>query len=300
MKLIVLGAAAGGGLPQWNCGCENCNEARKPNGKIKPQTQSSIAVSIDGKDWAVINASPDIRGQLQVSPQLHPKNLRHTPIKKVVLTNADIDHSVGLLTLREKQAYTLMATQQIQDVLIENPLFKALDPEFVNREAITLNDNFELLPGLRAMLFAVPGKVPLFLESKDSVVQTDMISEYTVGVLFETKENKVCYIPGCAALTDELKQHLNGLDLLLFDGTVFENEEMKNSGTGKKSGLRMGHMPIAGEKGSLESLKSVHIKKKFYIHINNTNPIWNPDSEQRSHVESHDWQVAYDGLEIEL
>ena len=179
MRFLVLGASAGGGLPQWNCGCRNCEDARI--GKIPPSGQSSLAVSVDGEHWSVLNASPDIRQQLQDNPPLHPRKLRDTPIASVLLTNGDIDHIAGLLSLRERTGFTLHATGDILDVLAQNRIFDAVARDVVPRQRVSLDTSFALQDGLTARLFPVPGKVPLFMEGEE--VQTDLVGEQTVEAL---------------------------------------------------------------------------------------------------------------------
>lgn len=298
LRALVLGAAAGGGLPQWNCGCAICNEARKPTGRVRPQTQSSVAVTGDGVNWAVLNASPDIRHQLQSIRALHPATLRHTPISSVLVTNGDIDHVAGLLVLREKQPFTIFLTSEIAQILARNPIFGALDPELVKFRTVALGEMFELAPGLAAELFAVPGKVPLYLEGKDVV--TDQEGEQTVGVSISRGATKLFYIPGCARLTQELKSRLDGADLLFFDGTVFTDDEMIRTGTGQKTGRRMGHMPMAGEGGSLEAFRDIPVKRKIFVHINNTNPVWWPHAPERARAEHAGWEIGFDGMDVTL
>ncbi|MCH2038250.1 MAG: pyrroloquinoline quinone biosynthesis protein PqqB [Rickettsiales bacterium] len=300
MKIIILGAAAGGGLPQWNCGCNNCDDARSPDNALLPQTQSSIAVSADDSHWTIINASPDIRQQLAVTPALHPKELRHSPISSVIVTNGDIDHIAGLLTLREKQPFSVMATSEIHKLLADNSVFNVLSNDNVKRNSIRLNEPFTPSPDLKATLFSVPGKVPLFMEEKDAPIDTEMMGEQTVGVLLEANGKQAYYIPGCAALPDNLKGRISQSDLLLFDGTVFNDNEMQDSGAGHKTGRRMGHMPIAGNDGSMNALKDIEIGSKVFVHINNTNPIWQPNAPERKQVEQEGWVVGYDGMEIRL
>lgn len=295
MHFVVLGAAAGGGLPQWNCGCQNCSDARA--GLIPVSTQSSIAVSADGQNWSVLNASPDIGSQLQRIPQLHPKTLRDTPISSVVLTNGDIDHIVGLLTLREKTAFTVFATQSGQDILESNSVFEVLDRQIVDRTRITLDTPFEAAPGLTITPFSVPGKVALFLEGDD--LDLKAVGEQTVGLMLETADRRVAYVPGCADLPDWLLDVFTDLDALLFDGTVWNNDEMQQTGTGKKTGARMGHVAINGAEGSLARLSGLQCRK-IYVHINNTNPIWQPDSAERAQVLEAGWQIGFDGMEITL
>ena len=295
MKFLVLGAAAGGGLPQWNCGCANCNDARA--GRIPASGQSSLAVSLDGRSWAVLNASPDIRQQMMASPRMHPTALRDTPVGSVLLTNGDIDHIAGLLSLREQTPFTIFATHEIQQVLADNRIFDAVNRQVVPRETIALETPFELLPGLSATLFAVPGKVPLFMEGAQ--VQTDLEGEQTVGVRLQDGRKTAYYIPGCALVTDKLLSQIVDADALFFDGTLWDDDEMIRTGTGVKTGRRMGHIPISGPDGSIARLAGLKAAKTF-IHINNTNPIWQPDSAQRAFVTGNGWQVAADGQETEI
>ncbi|MCZ4088953.1 pyrroloquinoline quinone biosynthesis protein PqqB [Sinorhizobium psoraleae] len=297
LRLIVLGAAAGGGLPQWNCGCLNCTMARDPASAVRPQTQSSLAVSLDGEAWAVFNASPDIRQQIQNNRPLQPRHLRHTPIKSVVLTNGDIDHLAGLLVLREKQAFAVFATGAVSRIIADNPVFGVLDPDLVSRKNIAIEEPFSPLPGLEARLFAVPGKVPLFLEGGEPDLNIE--GENTVGIELRAGTRRVYYIPGCGMLTDVLAARLRDADALFFDGTLFNDDEMIAAGTGRKTGRRMGHMPIAGDGGSLDALAALNIHRKVYVHINNTNPIWRPGSE-RVYVESRGFDVGFDGMEVHL
>lgn len=298
LRALVLGAAAGGGLPQWNCGCTNCEAARDPNHPLLPQSQSSLAVSVDGDDWAILNASPDIRTQLLDNPAMHPRNKRHTPVRSVLLTNGDIDHIAGLLILREKQEFTVFLTREIADVIEANPVFNALDRNLVRFEIVRLDSEFDLLPGIRAVLFPVPGKVPLYMEEGDVV--TDLEGEQTVGVRLEAGTKRLWYIPGCAKLTDALAEKLKGEKLVLFDGTVFDNEEMLKAEVGKKTGARMGHMAMNGPAGSITAFQSLDVARKIYVHINNTNPVWRHDTNERLAVEKAGWEIAHDGMEIEV
>ncbi|THH35884.1 pyrroloquinoline quinone biosynthesis protein PqqB [Aliishimia ponticola] len=295
MKLVVLGAGAGGGLPQWNCGCQNCLDARA--GRIAGMTQSSVAVSPDGVRWIVLNASPDIRAQFGTVAQMHPPALRGTPMAGLVLTNGDIDHIAGLLTLREKTAFDLYATQAGMDILDSNSVFGVLDPQLVARRAIALDTPFTPLEGLTITPFAVPGKVALFLEGEDLDLQA--MGEQTIGLLVESGGKSLAYVPGCAALPDWLVAQLGRADLLLFDGTVWENDDMPRTGTGQKTGARMGHVQINGPDGSLARLAGAK-GRKVLIHINNTNPILQPDAPERSEVTQAGWEIAFDGMEITL
>lgn len=258
-------------------------------------TQSSIAVSPDGADWVVLNASPDIRAQLAATPALHPRGLRETPVKAVVVTNADVDHIAGLLTLREKTGLDLYATADIHATLDANSIFAVMDRALIARRKITLDTAFCPLPGLTITPFAVPGKVALFLEG-DSV-GLEEIGEQTVGLMIEEGTRRIAYIPGCAALPDWLLDRLSGIDLLLFDGTVWENDDMARTGTGAKTGARMGHLPMQGAEGSIARLSRLNTRKMF-IHINNTNPVLQPDGPERAALAAAGWEIAQDGQEI--
>ena len=217
--------------------------------------------------------------------------------KTVLLTNGDIDHIAGLLTLREKQPFRLVMTAAIRDILAANPIFNALDPAFVTQEIVALNEPFMLVPGIEARLFSVPGKVPLFMESENP--DTALEGEQTVGVELITVRHRIYYIPGCALLRDDLKARISGAEILYFDGTLFTDDEMIKSGTGIKTGQRMGHMSISGNEGSLKALAKVAVRRKIYVHINNTNPVWR-DGPERELVEDNGFEIAFDGKEISL
>jgi pyrroloquinoline quinone biosynthesis protein B len=301
LRALVLGAAAGGGLPQWNCNGANSAGFWGRGNRLRPATQSSIAVSVNGSDWSVLNASPDIRSQIIATSALHPRDpdrfgLRDSPIRSVLVTNGDIDHIAGLLTLREKQAFTLWTTPAIAAVLRANPIFDALDPALVARKEVALDAPFALLPGLEAELFAVPGKVPLFLEGES--VQTDLMGEQTVGVRLTGEGSSIFYIPGCAKMTPDLADRLRGAACVFFDGTVFHDDEMIRAGVGAKTGQRMGHIAMAGPEGALAAFRDLGVKRKIFIHMNNTNPVWRPDSPERAEVEAAGWVVAHDGMEV--
>lgn len=292
----ILGAAAGGGLPQWNCGCENCNLARA--GEIPAQTQSSVAFSSNGDDWGIINASPDIRDQMARAVALHPTDLRRSPVKSVLLTNGDIDHVAGLLTLREQQAFNLFATAEIHQIIADNPIFQALNPDFVTRTSIVLDEPFELVTGITARLIAVPGKVPLYLEGE--TVQTDLVGEQTVGVQLDASGKRVFYIPGCATLPPGLKARVEDADLVMFDGTLWQDDEMVRAGLSQKTGQRMGHMSMSGPAGSIAAFEGVEVGQKIFVHMNNTNPVLRPGSSEKKQAEQAGWIVAQDGMEIEI
>ena len=299
MRVLILGSAAGGGLPQWNCRCPNCRLARSEPHRVRPRTQSSIAVSPDGVDWLLVNASPDVRQQIFDNPDMHPREgLRHSPIRAVLLTNGDVDHVAGLLTLREGQPYTLYGTSSILASVSENRVFDVMAEGVVSRQAITLDAPFEPLPGLSVTLFAVPGKVPLWLE--DAGMELGAESESTVGAMIAANGRRLAYIPGCARVTDALKRRIAGVDALLFDGTVLHDDDMIRAGVGTKTGWRMGHVPMRGEGGSVAGLQDVAIGRRIFVHVNNTNPVLVEGSAERAAVEADGWTVAHDGLALAL
>lgn len=299
MHVVILGSAAGGGLPQWNCRCPICSLARSDASRVKPRTQSSIAVSPDGDRWLLVNASPDIRQQISDNAVLHPREgLRHSPIHAVLLTNGDVDHVAGLLTLREGQPFTLYGTAGILGSVTDNRVFDVMAADVVRREPIRLNASFEPVPGLTVTLFSVPGKVPLWLE--DETMELGAETETTVGAMIEANGRRLAYIPGCARVTDDLKARIAGVDALLFDGTVLLDDDMIRAGVGTKTGWRMGHVPMTGPGGSIEALADVAIGQRIFVHINNTNPVLVEASAERERIEGLNWTVAHDGLALAL
>ena len=299
MQAVILGSAAGGGVPQWNCRCRICELARSGDPRVTPRTQSSIALSQDGENWLVVNASPDIRQQIAETPDLHPRQgSRHSPIAAVLLTNGDVDHVAGLLTLRESQPFSLYATKTTRESVDANRIFSVAAPAFVPRLPVTMDEPFEPVPGVRVDMFAVPGKVPLWLE--DETMRIGEATETTVGLEILAGGKRLLYIPGCAEVTDAVKQRIDGADALLFDGTLWTDTEMVDAGLGHKTARRMGHVPMSGEGGSIEDLAGVTVGRRIFVHINNTNPILVTDSRERGVAEASGWEVGHDGMRIEL
>jgi pyrroloquinoline quinone biosynthesis protein B len=293
---VVLGSAAGGGFPQWNCCCPVCRLAWAGDPRVKPRTQASIAVSADGERWLLINASPDLRAQISATPVLHPKaDRRDSPIAAVILTGAEIDQTTGLLTLRERQPFRLLATAATHGFVAGNPMFSALQPDLVPRLTIVPGECFAPLPGIEAELFSVPGKVPLYLEGDHSKNEADV----NVGVELRAGTARLVYVPGAAAVPAPIQDRLARADIVLFDGTLYRDDEMILTGTGEKTGRRMGHMPIDGPDGTLVTLAGLS-ERRLFIHINNTNPILIEGSPERAHVTAAGWEVAEDGMEIAL
>jgi pyrroloquinoline quinone biosynthesis protein B len=298
LTAIVLGAAAGGGFPQWNCRCPTCQLAWDADPKVKSRTQASLAVSADERDWALINASPDLRAQIQATQRLHPqRGLRGSPISAVVLTGAEVDQVAGLLTMRERSNFTIYATAETLTVIAANPIFGVLAPDVVSRRPAALSQVFDLPNGLHAELFPMPGKVALYLEKDEPELSAE--NGINVGVEITSGGARLAYVPGAAALNETLLKRLSRADVVLFDGTLFDDDEMIRGGTGTKTGQRMGHMPVGGADGTLRQLDGL-AGRRILTHINNTNPILVHGSPERRKVEAAGFEIAEDGMEIVL
>lgn len=296
MHIIVLGSAAGGGSPQWNCNCSICQQVRQNPERYPSRTQASIAVSGNGQQWVIIDCAPEVLQQIQASPPLYPKQLRHSPISSVIVTSADIDHIAGLLSLRESSPFKLYATEQVHSILNANSVFNVLNRQLVTREKLTLNTPIKVDTELSVTAFSVPGKTALYLPDEDKNIGEE--GEVTIGIELVQGNKRAYYISGCANITDSLLARLEGADLLFFDGTLWSDDELIREGLINKSGQRMGHISVAGDTGSMAKLANTAIKQKYFIHINNSNPILLHDSDEHREVIDAGWRVAVDGLEI--
>ncbi len=307
MRIIVLGAAAGGGFPQWNCGCPNCARARRGEPAASPRTQCSLAVSADGEAWLLLNAAPDLREQIAGTPSLHPRaGGRASPIKGVAVSGGDVDAIAGLLHLRESQTLALYASRRVLTLIAANPIFRVLDPASVARRELMLGRREALADvagrplGLTIEAFAVPGKVALYAE-EEGEEGLGAAEGDTVG-LAVSDETGACFhfVPACAALSEALLARLRGSRLVFFDGTLWTDEEMIRLGLGAKTGRRMGHLSVSGGEGSLAGLAPLGIARKVFVHVNNSNPMILEDSPERAILARAGWEVACDGMEIAL
>lgn len=299
LDVIILGAGAGGGFPQWNSAAAGCLLARE--GKAKARTQASLAVSGDGEHWFLLNASPDLRQQILATPALHQTGAtRGTPIQGVILAGAEIDAITGLLTLREREAFTLMGSPSTLAQLERNPIFEALDRSIIPRIAISEGAPIPLLlkdgspSGLMLEVFTVPGKAPLYVEHEGTK------PDDTLGLSLSDGQRTMLFIPGCAEITPALKERVRHADLLFFDGTLWQDDEMIRTGLSPKSGHRMGHVSINEADGPLAGFATCTKPKKIFIHINNSNPILLEDSPQRHAAEQAGWIVGEDGMRLQL
>lgn len=295
MKAVVLGAAAGGGFPQWNCRCRVCALAWSRDPRAPWRTQSSLAVTLDDETWVVLNASPDLGSQIRATPALWPREARHSPIGTIILSSAEIDHVAGLLSVRERQPFDLIALAPVLVAIDANPM---LAPVPARRVTATVSDSIALTGGLMAELFPVPGKAPLYLEEGDPKLESE--AGETAGIRISGGGRSLVYIPGCAVLSDSVRAEAGRADVVFFDGTLFTDDEMIRTGVGEKTGRRMGHMPITGPGDSLSWLARLPAVRKIYIHLNNTNPALIEGSPERLMIEAAGVEVAYDGMEVRL
>ena len=308
LRVVVLGAAAGGGVPQWNCGCPVCLAARSEHSELE-STQASLAISADEGHWFLINASPDLRQQLIATPKLHPKpgTLRHSPISGVVLTNGEVDAVAGLLSMREGSPFTIYAHPRVLAILATNSIFNVLNERNVRRQAIEADKTFEpTLPdgsptGIEILPFAVPGKGAWYLEGEVHPPGNDGAGD-TLGLRVRDKATgKYFYfLAACAAVNDDIKSRLTGAPLIFFDGTVWSDDELIVAGLGNKTGQGMGHIAMSGDSGAIAALAGLDIGRKIFLHINNSNPALLRDSAEREIAERAGWQIPADGTEIVL
>jgi len=310
MIIKVLGSAAGGGFPQWNCNCSNCASARAGQEGFVPRTQSSLAVSANGTDWLLLNASPDLRQQINDTPELGAVRsgpLRNSPIKAVVVTNADVDHITGLINLREQHPLALYGSKRVLGTLAANSIFNVLAKDFVSRSDLPMNEPVVITGpegdiGLTVEAFDVPGKIALFLEDESRGPGFGTEQGDTIGLCVTATQTgkRFFYIPGCAGLDAALSQRLKNAPLVFFDGTLFTDDEMIQQNLSQKTGKRMGHISISGAQGTISSFEGLDVGRKILIHINNSNPILNDNSEERRFTEAAGWEVSYDGMEVTL
>ncbi len=306
MHILILGAGAGGGVPQWNCHCDICSGIRHQKINAKERTQSSIAVSSNGKDWILINASPDLRHQINHHPQLWPDTgvKRGTSISSIILTDSQIDHTTGLLTLREGLPLPVHCTDVVyEDLTTGFPLFNMLKHWHggLQREVIDTEHESAFTPeGSGSLVFkpvVLESNAPPYSKYRDNIVPGN-----NIGLkITDTATNKVLfYAPGCMQASPLVKQMLSEADCVLFDGTLWLVDEMIANGFSDRLGTQMGHMPVNGEKGAIALLNDYNIDRKVLIHINNTNPVLNEDSSAYKALKKQDIELAYDGMEISL
>ena len=305
MQVKILGSAAGGGFPQWNCACPNCHAVRGGQFRGKARSQTQVAVSSDGKSWFLLGASPDLRFQIESSPELHPRSgTRGSPISGVVLASADLDHTLGLLLLRELQPFQVWAAESVIQILRgENSMFRMLNrvADQVHWSTIRAGVRFTLKSllgndsGIGCMPIAVSSRYPAFA---NRVPQSD---EAVVGLILTAPSGATMgFFPQLALLTPELMSIFAKLDCLLLDGTFWSDDELiRLQGSGQRA-RKMGHIPVGGEDGTLHQLAGLSTPRKMYIHINNTNPMLNEAGAEYHAVRDSGWDLAEDGCHFTL
>jgi pyrroloquinoline quinone biosynthesis protein B len=297
VRIHVLGSAAGGGFPQWNCNCVNCAGLRTGTVRAKTRTQSSVAVSADGSRWALLNASPDFRAQIFSFPELLPKSLvRGSAIDAVLLSDAELDHITGLLSLREAQPVRLYCTARVFDwVFASNPIFNALNsPERFRVTTIEDRKAETVGSGLSFEAIFVSGKVPTYVKPPPANCAGAAVAYRLID---RSAGSSLLYVPAIKQIDDRFIAAAAECDCLMFDGSFWSEDEMALRGAGTRTASAMGHMPVSGPGGSLARLGDLQIRK-VYTHINNTNPILDEDSAERREVEKAGWEVAEDGMDF--
>src|SRR5689334_7470415 len=301
MHVRILGAAAGGGFPQWNCSCRNCGRLRQGTFAGVARSQTQLAVSSNGEQWFLVNASPDLRYQIESFSALNPRpgSLRHSPVSGVLLTSAEVDASLGLLLLRESQPLVVYATAEVRRLLTEDNFFRVLErqPDQVRWKTITPSEPFELesVDGTPAQICctaistggAFPGHVPpkraAELNPADAVI----------GLLLDDGSNRIAFFPGARSVAPEWLEQFTSCDAILFDGTFWSDDELSSIQRRGKTARQMGHLPVGDPGGTLEQLDSLVGPRKIFIHINNTNPMLDEESDEYARVRACGWEVSY-------
>jgi len=305
MRIKVLGSAAGGGFPQWNCGCVNCQRLRRGSLRGKARSQAQLAVSADGQAWFLLNASPDLRAQIEATPELHPLGgARQSPIAGIVLSSGDLDNVLGLLLLREFQPLQIFSTAAIRQIVSqENSFFRLLErvPGQVTWTQIRPGAVLELKSsgaGICCRAIALPGAYPAYVsESQRGQLTKD---QAVLALALEGQGGKMVFAPALPAITKEVRAVMEECDLLFVDGTFWSDDELQLIRGGGLTAREMGHLPVGGPAGSLEQLASLKRPRKIYIHINNTNPMLDEESAQHRQARNAGWEIAEDRWEFEL
>jgi len=308
MRVKILGSAAGGGFPQWNCACQNCAGVRAGRFSGKARSQAQVAVSQDGECWFLLGASPDLRSQIEGFPELHPREgLRQSPIAGVLLASADLDHVLGLLLMRELQPLRVYGTASVLRILRQNSMFGMLNRVAnqvvwseisVGREFCAMSAS-NVSSGLKCRAVALGTRYPSYMRAANGV-QADP-SEALLGLIVESQSGaKLAYMPAVPEITDNLLEELESAALVFFDGTFWSDDELiKVQGEGETA-RQMGHVPVGSGEGTLRKLAGLRRPRKIFLHINNTNPMLNESGPEFKAVREAGWEVAEDGWQFEL
>jgi len=309
MRIEILGSAAGGGFPQWNCNCRNCHSLRAGTLRAKGRTQTQVAISDDGRTWFLLNASPDLRLQLERTPALQPRcSVRHSPISGVLLTSADIDQIAGLLSLRELQPFRIYCTPSLRKILREdNSAFRMLNriPQQVSWIDIKAGGSFPLLTaageesGICCEVFSLADRYPMYVSP--ARVAGLNCNEALLGVVVAAASGgRLAYLPAVPVITDRLLQLLETVQLILFDGTFWSDEELIRVQGSGATAHDMGHVPVSGPEGSLRALAGLQRPRKIFLHVNNTNPILDESGSEYAEIRAAGWELAEDGWQLKL
>jgi pyrroloquinoline quinone biosynthesis protein B len=309
MLIKILGSAAGGGFPQWNCGCAHCRGLRAGSFRGKARTQTQVAITQDGQSWFLLGASPDLRPQIEATPELHPRDgVRQSPISGAVLLNADIDHVLGLLLLRELQPLRIYSTSSVRRILRDdNSMFAMLQrvpnqtqwTDFAPREQFSLRNADGEDSGVLCRTSSLGNHYPAYVARNR---QSDLVAgESSLGLMVESLSGaKLAYMPAVPQVDDPLLKEIASADLLLFDGALWSDDELIRIQGSGQTARQMGHIPVSGNEGSLSKLARLSHPRKIYLHINNTNPMLDEASPQHRQVREAGWEIAEDGWQFEL
>jgi pyrroloquinoline quinone biosynthesis protein B len=302
IRARILGSAAGGGVPQWNCGCENCLLARKGDGRVRARTQDSMAIGTGGERWLLVNASPDVLRQIERFDALWPRSRRDTPIAAIALTNGDLDHVLGLLSLRESQPVRVLATSRVRAGLVDrNAMLRTLarTPDQVAWVSLPLGQEVTIDEvGLGVTALPVSGKLPVHLTGLTTASPEDNVALRIRDRTGSGGRAPTIVVATSVGTLDDADALVEGADAIFFDGTFWSEDELVTRGLGTAYARDMAHAPVGGDQGSLARLAALRASRRVYTHINNTNPILREGSPERVAIEQAGWEVAFDGMEV--
>jgi pyrroloquinoline quinone biosynthesis protein B len=314
MRVRILGSAAGGGFPQWNCACPNCSALRAGTFQGKARTQTQVALSADAHSWFLLGSSPDLRAQIETTSDLQPREIhtqvgvRQSPIAGAVLANADIDHVLGLLLLRELQPLRVYATESSRRILTEdNSMFAMLQrvpgqltwTDFVPGAKFTLRNAAGEDSGLRCRALSLGSHYPAYVSPRR---QSEFNSgEASLGLIVESPSGKcLAYMPAVPQIDAALLKEFDSADVLLFDGTFWSDDELIRIQGSGQTAQQMGHVPVSSAEGSLSKLAQLRRPRKIYVHVNNTNPMLDESGSEYRQVRESGWEIAEDGWRFEI
>jgi pyrroloquinoline quinone biosynthesis protein B len=307
VRLKILGSAAGGGFPQWNCGCSNCSRLRRGELNAAPRSQIQVALTSDNQHWFLLNASPDLRYQIEATPELHPRGLRDTPIEAVVLTTGDLDQVLGLLLMRELQPIRIHATDAVRTIVQQENAFFNMLAQYDGQsrwQRIDAHHEFTLeaegAPALHCRPVPLGSGYPAWVPP--ALRHRLPCEEAVLGLVISQSDSagKLGYFPACGKITPELIALMDECDVVLFDGTFWDDRELQRAEPSARTARQMGHVPQGGPDGTLATLAGLTRPRKIFIHINNTNPILDRDSAEHRQVIESGWEIAEDGWDIQL